>query len=170
MDVDYEGRGLAARCAIVDLCSSVNEAALFCRRFFLSRPLFSFFPVILSSSSPVAIRITFAAFPMTSARRFSPLGPIGTKCLLWSCQLGDNIFYLSGNSNRVVLVEKDHARIFACFSLANFAHQAWIYCHCCVGSFNSKFAKGVDHRSFSANYATSNTTAQGDARARVNPL
>jgi hypothetical protein len=28
MDVDYEGRGLAARCAIVDLCSAVNEAAL----------------------------------------------------------------------------------------------------------------------------------------------
>jgi hypothetical protein len=81
------------------------------------------------------------------------LGPVGTKCLLWSCQLGDNIFYLSGNSNRVVLVEKDHARIFACFSLANFTHQAWIYCHCCVGSFNSKFAKGVDHRSHSANYA-----------------
>jgi hypothetical protein len=174
MDVDYEGRGLAARCAIVDLCSAVNEAALagppFLPPIFPFATAFSFFPVILSSSSPVAIRITFAAFPMTSARRFSPLGPVGTKCLLWSCQLGDNIFYLSGNSNRVVLVEKDHARIFACFSLANFAHQAWIYRHCCVGSFNSKFAKGVDHRSFSANYATSNTTAQGDARARVNPL
>jgi hypothetical protein len=33
-----------------------------------------------SVSSPVAIRITFTALPMTSAGRFSPLGPVA---LIW---------------------------------------------------------------------------------------
>ena len=35
----------------------------------------------VSSISPVAIRMTWTALPITSAGRFSPLGPLGTTAL-----------------------------------------------------------------------------------------
>jgi hypothetical protein len=40
-----------------------------------------FFSVPVSSISPVAIRMTWTALPITSAGRFSPLGPLGTTYL-----------------------------------------------------------------------------------------
>jgi hypothetical protein len=47
-----------------------------------------------SSSSPVAIRITFTALPITSAGRFSPCGPLGIGLLL----LGElDALLLAGN-------------------------------------------------------------------------
>ena len=36
-------------------------------------------PVYVEGRSPVAIRMTFTALPITSAGRFSPLGPLGIK-------------------------------------------------------------------------------------------
>src|SRR5947209_11195899 len=42
-----------------------------------------------SSSSPVAMRMTFTDMPITSAGRFSPRGPLGTTCLQITGEAGN---------------------------------------------------------------------------------
>jgi hypothetical protein len=76
----YPQRAAAAFLAIVLRLLGVNLAA---RASPPALPLRTLpdFAVVVSEISPVAIRMTWTALPITSAGRFSPLGPRGIYCL-----------------------------------------------------------------------------------------
>jgi hypothetical protein len=76
----FEFSGTAAFAAISFRRAGVSALA---RALLPARPLRTFpadFLLPGSSNFPIAIRMTWTALPMTSAGRFSPLGPLGMPC------------------------------------------------------------------------------------------
>lgn len=83
---DLSHRRLAAFFATADRCSAESFFALASPPRFPKLTAALSFPSsvsVSSLSSPVAIRAILIALPMTSAGRFSPLGPLGTLLLLF---------------------------------------------------------------------------------------
>jgi AhpD family alkylhydroperoxidase len=73
------------------------------------------FGLIFSSISPVAIRMTWTALPITSAGRFSPLGP---RAILFLCQFQE-VFRLLDDVNSVVFSTAEPDNRMAIATLPN---------------------------------------------------